>query len=122
VRIGGLDLDGVPVISGDDIRLVPIVAVRGKVYGIRGRGLVRSDIGKTSSALRIIPLPGFVTDRLRARLTGEEDPSIGSCPSAPPVRASKLATQAMEVASVTVGAAGHGGGAPLWFPTDAVSR
>lgn len=75
VRICDLDLDGVPVVSGDDIRLVPIVAVRGKVYGIRGKGLVRTDTGKTLSALRIIPLPGFVTDRLRARLTGEEDPT-----------------------------------------------
>ncbi len=74
VRICDLDLDGVPVVSGDGIKLVPIVAVRGKVYGIKGKGLVRSDTGKTSSALRIIPLPGFVTDRLRARLTGEEDP------------------------------------------------
>lgn len=36
VRICDLDLDGVPVVSGDDIRLVPIVAVRGKVYGIKG--------------------------------------------------------------------------------------
>jgi integrase len=56
------------------MRLVPIVAVRGKVCYIKGKGLVRSDTGKTSSALRVIPLPGFVTDRLRARLTGEEDP------------------------------------------------
>jgi integrase len=74
VRICDLDLDGVPVVSGDHMRLVPIVAVRGKVGYIKGKGLVRSDTGKTSSALRVIPLPGFVTDRLRARLTGEEDP------------------------------------------------
>jgi integrase len=74
VRICDLDLDGVPVVSGDGIRLVPIVAVRGKVCYVRGKGLVRTDTGKTSSALRIIPLPAFVAERLRARLTGDEDP------------------------------------------------
>ncbi|MGH3924199.1 MAG: tyrosine-type recombinase/integrase [Pseudonocardiaceae bacterium] len=74
VRICDLDLDGVPVVSGDDIRLVPIVAVRGKVCYVKGKGLVRSDTGKTAAALRIIPLPGFVTAQLHARLTGGEDP------------------------------------------------
>lgn len=74
VRICDLDLNGVPVVSGDNIRLVPIVAVRGKVCHVRGKGLVRTDTGKTSSALRIIPLPAFVAERLRARLTGDEDP------------------------------------------------
>jgi len=74
VRICDLDLDGVPIVSGEDIRLVPIVAVRGKVCYVKGKGLVRSDTGKTPSALRIIPLPGFVIERLRARLTGQEDP------------------------------------------------
>jgi integrase len=82
VRICDLDLDGVPVVSGDDIHLVPIVAVRGKVYGIKGKGLVRSDTGKSPSALRIIPLPGFVTDRLRVRLTGDEDPMWPLFPAA----------------------------------------
>lgn len=73
-RICDLDLARVPVVSGDDLRLVPIVAVRGKVCYVKGKGLVRSDTGKTSSALRIIPLPTFVTERLRTRLTGDEDP------------------------------------------------
>ena len=74
IRIYGLDLDGEPVVSGNGIRLVPIVVVKGKVCYVKGKGLVRSDTGKTSSALRVIPLPGFVTERLRARLTGEEHP------------------------------------------------
>lgn len=52
VRICDLDLDGVSVVSGDGMRLVPIVAVRGKVCYIKGKGLVRSDTSKTSSALR----------------------------------------------------------------------
>ncbi|MDQ4094108.1 MAG: hypothetical protein M3143_12140 [Actinomycetota bacterium] len=34
------------------MRLAPIVAVRGKVCYIKGKGLVRSDTSKTSSALR----------------------------------------------------------------------
>jgi integrase len=46
VRICDLDLDGVPVVSGDDIRLVPIVAVRGKVCYVKGKGLVRSDTAR----------------------------------------------------------------------------
>lgn len=74
VRICGLDLNGVPVVSHAALRLVPIVAVRGKVCYVRGKGLVRTDTGKTSSALRIIPLPAFVAERVRARLTGDEDP------------------------------------------------
>ncbi|MGH3692740.1 MAG: hypothetical protein ACRDRX_01835 [Pseudonocardiaceae bacterium] len=80
VRIGEVcgaricDLDGVPVVAGEDIRLVPIVAVRGKVCYVKGKGLVRSDTGKTSSALRIIPMPAFVTERLRTRLIGDENP------------------------------------------------
>jgi hypothetical protein len=56
------------MVSGDDIRLVPIVAIRGKVSYIKGKGLVRSDTGKPSSALRVIPLPG-------SPRTGEEDPT-----------------------------------------------
>ena len=66
VRICDLDLDGVPIVSGEDIRLVPIVAVRGKVCYVKGQGLVRSDTGKTSSALRIIPCPDSSLDASEA--------------------------------------------------------
>ena len=34
-----LNLDGIPAISADDIRMVPIVAVRQNVYPVKGQGL-----------------------------------------------------------------------------------
>ncbi|MGH3981259.1 MAG: hypothetical protein ACRDST_00870 [Pseudonocardiaceae bacterium] len=73
VRICDRDLDGVPVVSDDDIRLVPIVEVRSKVCCIKARAWCAATPARPF-ALRIIPLPGFVTGRLRARLTGEEHP------------------------------------------------
>jgi integrase len=66
-----VNLDGIAVVSADDMRLVPVVAVRQNVYPVKGKGLSVHD-GKTSTALRIVPLPDFVTLRLRARLHGDE--------------------------------------------------
>ena len=59
VRWMDLDLDGIPVVSETDMRLVPVVAVRQNVYPVKGKGLVVHG-GKTSTALRIVPLPQFV--------------------------------------------------------------
>lgn len=74
VRWMDLDLDGIPVVSETDMRLVPVVAVRQNVYPVRGKGLVVHD-GKTSMALRIVPLPQFVVTLLRARLHEDDDPT-----------------------------------------------
>jgi hypothetical protein len=56
VRWIDLDLDGNPIVSETDMRLVPVVAVRQNVYPVKGKGLVVHG-GKTSMALRIVPLP-----------------------------------------------------------------
>ncbi len=68
-----LNLDGIPVVTADDIRLVPVVAVRQNVYPVKGKGLTVHG-GKTATALRIVPLPELVTTRLRARQHGDENP------------------------------------------------
>jgi len=68
-----LNLDGIPVITEDDMRLVPVVAVRNNVYPVKGKGLSVHG-GKTASALRIVPLPELVTARMLARRQGDEDP------------------------------------------------
>ena len=74
VRWMDLDLDGLPVVSETDMRLVPVVAVRQNVYPVKGKGLVVHG-GKTSTALRIVPLPKFVVTQLRARQHGDDDPT-----------------------------------------------
>ena len=74
VRWMDLDLDGIPVVSETDMRLVPVVAVRQNVYPVKGKGLVVHD-GKTSMALRIVPLPQFVVTQLRARQQTDDDPT-----------------------------------------------
>lgn len=66
VRWCDLDLDGVPVVEGDTLRAVPIVAITGNVVRHRGKGLHRH-AGKTETSLRIVPLPQFVVSMLRAR-------------------------------------------------------
>ncbi|MGD9525210.1 tyrosine-type recombinase/integrase [Pseudonocardia sp.] len=76
-----VNLSGLPVVTQDDMRLVPVVAVRQNVYPVKGKGLSVHD-GKTSTALRIVPLPQFVTLRLRARLTGDEQPEHPVFPAA----------------------------------------
>ncbi len=70
VRWCDVDLEGIPVVDGDDMRLVPIVAITGNVVRYRGAGLHRH-AGKTATSLRIVPLPQFVgTMWLSARCTG----------------------------------------------------
>jgi integrase len=66
VRWCDVDLEGVPVVEGDTMRAVPIVAITGNVVRHRGRGLHRHE-GKTQTSLRIVPLPQFVVSMLRAR-------------------------------------------------------
>lgn len=66
VREGDLDLEGVPVDEGGQLRLVPIVAITGNIVHVRGRGLVRHT-GKTATSLRVVPLPQFVVDMLGRR-------------------------------------------------------
>jgi len=73
VRWLDLNLEGIPVVTEDDMRLVPVVAVRQNVYPVKGKGLTVHG-GKTASALRIVPLPDFVTTRLRGRRHGDESP------------------------------------------------
>ncbi len=74
VRWIDLNLDGIPVVTEDDMRLVPVVAVRQNVYPVKGKGLTVHG-GKTATALRIVPLPELVTTRMRARQHGDEDPA-----------------------------------------------
>lgn len=66
VRWCDVDLDGTPVVVGDEMRMVPVVTVAGNLACVRGVGLVRHQ-GKTAQALRVIPLPSMVVDLLRAR-------------------------------------------------------
>ncbi|TCK21380.1 tyrosine-type recombinase/integrase [Pseudonocardia endophytica] len=66
VRERDLDLEGIPVESSDGLMSVPIVAITGNVVRHRGKGLHRHD-GKTTTSLRIVPLPNFVVTMLRAR-------------------------------------------------------
>jgi integrase len=56
VRWMNLNLDGIPVVIQDVMRLVPVVAVRQNVYPVKGKGLAVHG-GKTATALRIVP-PG----------------------------------------------------------------
>jgi integrase len=72
VRWMDLNLEGLPVVSEHDMRLVPVVAVRQNVYPIKGKGLAVHD-GKTASALRIVPLPEFVTSLLRVRRQPDDE-------------------------------------------------
>jgi integrase len=74
VRWMDLDLDGIQVVSETDMRLVPVVTIRQNVYPVKGKGLVVHG-GKTSTALRIVPLPQFVVTQLRARLHADDDPT-----------------------------------------------
>ena len=68
-----LNLEGIPVVTEFAMRLVPVVAVRQNVYPVKGKGLAVHG-GKTATALRIVPLPLFVTSRLNLRIRGDERP------------------------------------------------
>ena len=74
VRWMDLDLDGMPVVSEHDMRLVPVVAVRQNVYPVKGKGLAVHG-GKSAMALRIVPLPELVVSCLRARRHADDDPT-----------------------------------------------
>ncbi len=74
VRWMDLDLDGMPVVSEHDMRLVPVVAVRQNVYPVKGKGLAVHG-GKSAMALRIVPLPQLLVDCLRARQHVDDDPA-----------------------------------------------
>jgi integrase len=73
VRWMDLNLEGIAVVSEHDMRLVPVVAVRQNVYPIKGKGLAVHQ-GKTAMALRIVPLPQFVTELLRVKRRPDDDP------------------------------------------------
>ncbi|MDQ2709129.1 MAG: site-specific integrase [Actinomycetota bacterium] len=73
VRWRDVNLEGLPLVSETDIRLVPVVAVRQNVYPIKGKGLTVHP-GKTPTALRIVPLPQFLTTLLRVRRQADDDP------------------------------------------------
>jgi integrase len=81
VRWCDVDLEVVPVVDGDHLRAVPIVAITGNVVRHRGKGLHRHD-GKTDMALRIVPLPQFVVSVLDRRERHSPDapvfPAAGS--------------------------------------------
>lgn len=81
VRWRDLNLRGIPIVSDTDMRLVPVVAVRQNVYPVKGKGLVVHD-GKSAMALRIVPLPVFVTNLLHARQHGDENPDWPLFPAA----------------------------------------
>lgn len=66
VRWCDVDLEGVPIVDGDQLRAVPIVAITGNVVRHRGDGLHRH-AGKTATSLRIVPLPRFVVAMLSQR-------------------------------------------------------
>jgi integrase len=73
VRWMDLNLEGIPVVTEFNMRLVSIVAVRQNGYPVKGKGLAVHG-GKTATALRIVPLPLFVTSRLNLRSRGDEKP------------------------------------------------
>ncbi len=73
VRWIDLNLDGIPVVTENDMRLVPVVAVRQNVYPVKGKGLAVHG-GKTATALRVVPLPEFVTARMRERRHDDDTP------------------------------------------------
>lgn len=66
IRWCDVDLVGVPVQAGDAIVQVPVLAITGNVVDVKGCGVVRHP-GKTKAARRVVPLPVFVVDVLRAR-------------------------------------------------------
>lgn len=61
-----IDLEGVPVTTGPQMYLQPVLAVTGNIVRIKGQGLVRNH-GKTERSLRVVPLPSFVVEMLAQR-------------------------------------------------------
>jgi integrase len=66
VRWCDVDLEGIPVVNGREMQLVPIVAITGNVVRHKGKGLHRH-AGKTETSLRIVPLPRFAVTMLGTR-------------------------------------------------------
>jgi integrase len=75
VRWRDVDLEGVPVVDGEHLRLVPIVAVTGNIVRHRGKGLHRH-AGKTATSLRVVPLPRFVVEMLAVREACDPDTPV----------------------------------------------
>lgn len=75
-----VELDGPSILRNGVFEPQPLLAVTGNVVRINGRGLVRN-VGKTEKALRIVPLPRFVADMLRARKPADVDPDSPVFPS-----------------------------------------
>lgn len=62
-----LDLDGIPVEGPDrQLYLQPVLSVTGNVVRVKSQGLIRNH-GKTERALRVVPLPRFVSEMLIER-------------------------------------------------------
>jgi integrase len=80
LRWRDVELDGPSILRNGVFEPQPILAVTGNVVRIKGRGLVRN-AGKTEKALRIVPLPRFVVDMLRARKPADADPDWPVFPS-----------------------------------------
>jgi integrase len=81
LRWRDVELDGPSIMRNGVFEPQPLLAVTGNVVRINGRGLVRN-VGKTEKALRIVPLPRFVADMLRARKPADADPDWPVFPSA----------------------------------------
>lgn len=62
-----VDLEGTPVVEGDELRLSPVVHLGPVIVRIKGKGLVRVEEGKTVAAKRTVPLPELAVTMLRAR-------------------------------------------------------
>lgn len=67
VRWCDVDLDGIPVVEGDDMRLQPMVKLGPVVARVKGEGLKRHEDGKTESAKRDVPLHEAAAAMLAAR-------------------------------------------------------
>lgn len=62
-----VNLAGIEVSVSGESRSVPVVAMTGNMTWVKGKGLVRHG-GKSTAALRLIPLPNFAVKMLRRRL------------------------------------------------------
>jgi integrase len=78
-----VDLKGLPVQTPDGEVRVPVVTVAGNIVFVKGKSLVRHD-GKTEAAMRVIPLPAFAVELVRARLEGEGDDDWPLFPTSSP--------------------------------------
>ena len=89
VRWMDLDLDGIPVVSETDMRLVPVVAVRQNVYPVKGKGLAVHG-GKSVDGAADRPAPAVRRDAACAPATTPTTTRRG--PSSPPPAATAQPT------------------------------